>query len=293
MEIARLEHTATLLNDGKVLVAGGNAATAELFDPASGAFTSTGSMETARTGHTATLLNDGRVLVAGGGTATAELFDPKTGKFTSAGEMMASRINHTATLLTSGEVLIAGGTDSSGTALGELFDPATNTFVPTATGGTQALHLAAVLLQDGKVLLAGGEVTEDVSGGSTRCCIFGPVSVTNAGLFDDASSSFFAAGGMSASRSSHTATLLSTGEALIAGGATIATKAVGSSAVTTVQPLASAELFNPASGTFGPTGSMTTPRAMHTATLLGNGEVLVVGGVGTKRNALATAELFQ
>ncbi len=298
MEIARIGQTATRLNDGRVLITGGkntsgDLATAETFDPARGMFAPTGTMANARVGHTATLLNDGRVLVAGGGTATAELFDSKTGQFTPAGDMVASRIYHAATLLLKGEVLIAGGTDSSGTALGELFDPATTSFTPTATGGTQALNLAATLLQDGRVFLAGGEVTVMISGGSTRCCISGPVSVSLATLFDSSSMGFSAAGDMSASRASLTTTLLSRGDVLIAGGATITTKAVGASAITTVQPLASAELFNPVSRTFAPTGSMRTARAGHTATLLGNGKVLVAGGIDTNGNALASAELYQ
>jgi hypothetical protein len=293
MGTARAGHSATLLNDGRVLVAGGGTASAELFDPSSGTFARTGDMGTARVGHTATLLKDGRVLVAGGGTASAELFDPTTGHFLSASNMVASRSYHTATLLSTGEVLIAAGTDSGGTALGELFDPGTNSFVPTATGGTQSLHLAAALLPDGKVFLAGGEQTVVVSGGTTRCCVSGPVSSALAILFDNNASSFSAAGDMSTSRSSLTLTLIPNGEVLIAGGAAINTKAVQTKAVTTVQPLASAELFNPASGTFSTTGSMTTARTEHTATLLSNGKVLVVGGVDANDNVLSSAELFQ
>jgi WD40 repeat protein len=293
MGTARAGHSATLLNDGRVLVAGGGTATAELFDPASGTFVPTGSMGTARAGHTATLLSDGRVLVTGGGSATAELFDAKTGQFVPAGDMFASRSYHTATLLSSGEVLIAGGTDSNGTALGELFDPTDDSFVPTATGGTQALHLAATSLPDGRIFLAGGEETVVlVSGGGNRCCISGPVSVAVALLFDHTSLSFSAAGGMSTSRSRLTVTFLGNGRVLVAGGANISTKAFQPSAVTTIRPLATAELFNPASSTFGATGSMITARAEHTATLLGNGKVLVAGGADANNNILATAELY-
>lgn len=304
MATARAQHTATLLNGGKVLVAGGAdtsgnpLASAEIFDSVSGTFSPTLPMATPRIGHTATLLNDGRVLIAGGenttgALASAEFFDPATGQFTSAGNMTASRNFHTATLLSSGKVLIAGGTDSNGTALGDLFDPGTATFTQTATGGTQALRLAAALLQDGRVLLGGGELTVMISGGSTRCCLSGPVSVATAALFDSGSSSFFATGDMTASRTSHTATLLSGGKVLIAGGAKISSIASGSTVVTTAQPLASAEFFDPVSGTFAITGNMTTARYKHTATLLGNGKVLLVGGIDANGNALATAELFQ
>lgn len=314
METARYLHRATLLTDGTVLVTGGShatgaLATAEIFNPSTGMFTPTkGSMETARVGHTATLLNDGtgRVLVAGGGTmpgvvsfpvtdpgtASAELFDPKSGEFTPAGnDMSAKRIYHTATLLPNGEVLLAGGTNT-GSALGDLFSPASAMFTATTTGGTTALHLAAALLQDGSVLLTGGELLGtpcgNIEGGFW-------ISIKNALLFNDGDMSFTETGDMSTPRTSHTATLLTGGEVLIAGGAR--GQAICNLKKSTYDPVATAELFSSASGTFTPTGSMEHPRAGHTATLLGNGKVLLVGGfTGTgivAGNVLATAELFQ
>ena len=117
----RDRHTATLLQDGRVLVVGGGGegyasrTSVELYDPATGTFSRTGSLKTGRWLHTATLLSDGRVLIAGGRSpndstyASAELYDPRTGKFTSTGSMKASRQQHTATLLPDGRVLIAGG----------------------------------------------------------------------------------------------------------------------------------------------------------------------------------------
>src|SRR5438094_3413518 len=149
-----------------------------------------------------------------------------------------------------------GGTDSSGTALGDLFDPATATFSPTATGGTQALWLAAVLLQDGRVFLAGGELTTLISGGSTRCCLFGPNSFALGILFRASDESFFAAADMSTSRAFHTATRLGDGEVLLAGGANVHSYVLNGTYVhTSVTPLASAELFNPTSVTFTYTGN--------------------------------------
>ena len=308
MGTARAGHTATLLSNEKVLVVGGDdasgnsLATAEIYDPVNGTFTPTGSMKNARVGHTATLLNDGRVLVAGGGTATAgvigggtataELFDPNAGQFApAAGDMIAARSFHTATLLASGEVLLAGGTDNTGAnALGDLFNPTTGAFTATATGGTTALHLAASLLRDGRVLLTGG----DDSGGPF-CTITGPTltSLANAILFDNTGATFSETGDMTASRESHTATTLSGGEVLIAGGALIFSECRGGMGHSTFTSQASAEPFDPTSGTFAATASMTAARSGHTATLLVSGKVLVVGGVDENGNVLASAELFQ
>ncbi|MGP0063424.1 MAG: Kelch repeat-containing protein, partial [Isosphaeraceae bacterium] len=121
LAIARQNHTATLLNNGMVLIAGGTnnsasaLASAELYDPATGTFSVTGSMAAPRAYHSATLLNNGMVLVAGGlnadtdlALASAELYDPSTGTFTATGSMTIARSYQTATLLNNGMVLVAG-----------------------------------------------------------------------------------------------------------------------------------------------------------------------------------------
>jgi Galactose oxidase, central domain len=133
-------HSATLLLNSKVLIAGGGSASAELYDPSTGTFAATGNMITPRQRHRATLLYDGRVLIIGGflnngnsPLASAELYDPSTGIFTVTGSMLTPRGWHTATLLYDGRVLVAG----AGTP--ELYDPATGTFAPTgAYAGTYA-----------------------------------------------------------------------------------------------------------------------------------------------------------
>jgi hypothetical protein len=165
MAVGRESHKATLLSDGKVLVAGGTlflnildrvTATAELYDPATGTFSPTGSMTTPRQDFTATLLPNGKVLVAGGfdnsgrALATAELYDPASGTFTLTGSMAAPRTGHTATLLPNGKVLVAGGFTA------ELYDPATGTFSFTGGLATARTGHTATLLQSGQVLVIGG-----------------------------------------------------------------------------------------------------------------------------------------
>ncbi|HLY43080.1 MAG TPA: kelch repeat-containing protein [Terracidiphilus sp.] len=285
----RAAHTATVLANGKVLIAGGYdgtevLATAELFDPATGTFTPTGAMNTPRFQHTATLLSNGKVLITGGTNslawlsgageegdlATAELFDPDTGTFAPTGTMSEVRIDHTATLLANGKVLVAGGTADN---VAELFDPATNSFSSTTgqliTGGRWGC--TATLLNDGRVLIAGGRDDENW---------WDALPLEMVELFDPTTETFTAANSMAGARFDHTATLLQNGEVLLAGGFN-------------GQPIAAAELFDPASGSFSTTGTMNVSRAEHTATLLGDGTVLLTGGFTyATPGSISSAEVF-
>lgn len=295
----RFSATATLMKSGKVLLVGGKGvggelATAEVYDPATQTFAATtGNLSNARAYHTATLLNDGTVLVTGGldpvgdpiGTpvASAEIYDPATGSFTLlAASMSTGRFFHTATLLGNGKVLIAGGLSGNGTssAATDLYDPATKTFTPTGNMTAARAGHVATALQSGKVLLTGGAAT------------FGGDSTATAELYNANTGSFTATNPMIGSRSAHTATLLNNGQVLVAGGSSLFYGAGGESS-----SLSSAELFDPATGNFTATADMTAIRESHTATLLGDGQVLVVGGSNgtlgyTPTTVLATAELY-
>jgi WD40 repeat protein len=167
MGSVRAAHSATLLSNGKVLIVGGydgaaSLASAELYDPATGAFTPTSPMTVARSYHTATVLSNGRVLIAGGSPSDTrcELFDPTAnggaGAFTLTGSMYYARSSHAATLLSGGinaKVLIVGGSTSR---YAELYDPVTGTFSLTNPLTELRTYLTATLLEDTRVLLAGG-----------------------------------------------------------------------------------------------------------------------------------------
>ena len=285
MTTAREGAVAAPLPDGDVLIAGGSnggvLSSAELFDPASDTFSSAGvgSMGTARASAAAAPLPDGRVLIAGGILdgfilSSVELFDPASNTFSSAGvgPMTAPRYGAVAAPLPDGRVLIAGGVaDGAVVASAELFDPATSTFSSAGVGSmSTARHLAAAApLPDGRVLIAGGL---SASGGSV---------LSSAELFDPASNTFSSAGvgPMITRRQGPVAAPLANGKVLIAGGF----NGLGTT-------FASAELFDPASGTFSSAdvGSMSSPRALAVAAPLPDGEVLIAGGFP----AGASAELF-
>jgi large repetitive protein len=276
MSVARYGPTATLLDDGRVLIAGGGHspidvggapdASAEIYDPSSGRFERTrGDMQVAgRSHHTATLLRDGRVLIAGGeDLASAELFDPKTETFAGIGNMPVERSYHTATLLKSGKVLIVGGVqrELKGIDSALLFDPTTSTFLVAGTLTANRREHSASLLSDGRVLIAGGS-NDDPSVGF----------LNTAEIYDPSTGGFSLTGMMLKARSGHTATVLPNGSVLISGGTGRDTRSFD------VIRLSESDLFDPATGRFTPTGSMVTARSGHTATLLPDGLVLIVGG---------------
>jgi IPT/TIG domain-containing protein/Kelch motif protein len=290
---ARDSHTATLLESGQVLLAGGEGspcppcnttATAELYDPSTGRFQPTGSMSVERESQSATQLKDGRVLIVGGvrsldggfhweALQTAEIYDPGAGTFSRTGNMNEPRYFHAATLLADGKVLVTGGVGNNSLASAEVYDPATGSFTPTGTMMLQRHWHSATLLPDGKVLVSGG------------------LRETTAEIYDPVSGLFTPAGSMSTSRSLHSATLLLSGTVLIAGGVTCFGVPLACAATATV------EVYDPTKGSFTRTADLAQARFWHTATLLPDGRVLLVGGAdssdGIHTTPLGSAEIYK
>ncbi|HBI16280.1 MAG TPA: hypothetical protein DDY20_12365 [Desulfobulbaceae bacterium] len=273
----RSNHTATLLADGRVLVAGGYRGaflnSAELYDPSTNTWSAASQLAAGRGYHTATLLADGRVLVAGGHNNTeslviAELYDPSTNTWSAAGSLTVARFGHTATLLADGRVLVAGGEHIAFLDSAELYDPATNTWSAAGSLTVARSHHTATLLADGRVLVAGGQVGWE---------ILGDIFTESAELYDPAANTWSAAGNLAAFQGHHTATLLPDGRVLVAGGVRY--------------PGNSAELYDPAANTWSAAGNLTVGRFDHTATLLPDGQVLVTGGEG-EWGRLAITELY-
>jgi WD40 repeat protein len=275
MNHGRAFATATLLPNGKVLIAGGVFNTipetfplvlssTEIYDPATNTFAaSTPNMNESRDSATATLLPNGELLIAGGVNFTfnllssTEIYDLTTNTFAaSTPSMNQPRGNATATLLPNGKVLVAGGVDVRGscsncssTASTEIYDPASNTFAASTPSMNQARAGAtATLLPNGKVLIAGGSIT------------FG----TSTEIYDPATNTFAASTPtMNEARNSATATLLPNGKVLIAAGSF---------------PVSSKEIYDPITNTFGASSPAPLSLGSATATLLPNGKVLIAGG---------------
>lgn len=286
--------TATLLNNGKILIAGGRDSvaaitltSAELYDPATGKFTLTGSMSENRFVHSATRLQNGKVLMVAGWSnkvvdgvqttpqdaQTNEIYDPVTGEFSIAGALAPTRYAHTATLLGNGKVLVAGG--NAARTVGALNNADLYTPDPTGTGpGTfnpappmtvAMAYRTATLLDNGKVLIAGGDLGTNDSGTEL------------AELYDPSTNTFIAtSGAMTVPRHGQTSTRLANGQVLITGGRQITTE------------LATAEIYDPVLNEFRPTSSMAVPRAHHTAADLENGSVLIAGG----KSSATSTELY-
>jgi WD40 repeat protein len=265
----RSGHSATLLPDGKVLIAGGMRRnqdfykSAELYDPASGKFQLTDEMHERRVGHIAVLLRTGKVLIAGGwvgydGTDSAELYDPASAKFTTISKMTTRRGRPSATLLPDGDVLIVGGevSDNVPVASAEVFHVNTLSFQPTGSMHHTRVAHTATLLNDGQVLIAGGYT------GSV---------MASAELYDPKSGRFTETGSLLTARCKHTAGLLPDGRVLIAG---------GSDNRGWHGNLNSTEIYDPKTGRFMPASPLNDSRFKlpDEAVRLSSGKLLIAGG---------------
>lgn len=318
MSVERAAHQATLLRTGQVLVTGGCAApgcenilaSAEVYDPERGSFEGVARMTMPRASHEAIALSDGSILVSGGwtgsrSTSTAEIYDPVADSWTSVGEMTRARMSHNAVMLPDGRVLIVG-------ASAEVFDPATGAFSPLGPMVPDGGSYLPVLLADGRVLVTGGES----EGGEI---------LRSAQIFDPETGKFERTGSMAVGRVKHAGALLPDGRVLIAGGSDTrgfrgrfasteiydpgtgefrpgpemrwgrhkirdAVAVLPSGAIVVAGGAVRPELLDPTDDVFvAAAGELGGPQMFATATVLGDGEVLVLGGYDDRTRPSAAA----
>ena len=275
MSSPRADHTATLLQDGRVMVAGGVSgqdilSSSEIYDPNLGSWSATGAMATARGYHSAIRLPDGTVLVAGGATliggfavtiSSSEIYDPATGSWTSTASMNVARSSFALVLLNNGKVMAIGGFDAQGrfVVACELYDPTTSTWSYTGALNTGRASLTfrsqVVKLTDGRVLVEGGIDPSHLSS-----------LLSSAEIYDPQTEVWSFTGFMNIRRADHTGTLLPSGKVIVGGGDSL-------------QPSTS-EIFDPSTGTWTMSSKMTEFRISDTASSLLDGRVLVVGPIG-------------
>jgi hypothetical protein len=325
MPTARQFHTATLLNNGQVLVAGGcqpaaaceaddaNALfTAELYNPSTGTWTPTGNMPSGRFGHTATLLANGEVLVTGGYSTnsirilkSALLYNPSTGTWSDTGNMTAARIYHSAALLPNGEVLVSGGETKltrdipeSPTNTAEIYNPSTGTFTATGSMNDARFGSQLTLLQNGDALIAGGGTGDTgctaeffsngqwtltslladcgVSQDSAALLPSGNVLIASGAnsQFYNPSTNVWQSTIGAANLNVGPLALLATGEVLLAGETPVLIAGEPSPPASS----SAAALYDPSTNEWTPTGSLEQALDGLTLTPLSNGKVLAAGG---------------
>ena len=294
MSFARGTHTATLLPDGRLLIAGGDDGSgrldaiidvAELYDPSTDRWEPGGVMGRQRTQHSAVLLNDGRALLVGGaGVVQAkideqgieqplietDIFDPASDTWSFTGETSTPRDGLAATLMSDGSVLIAGGDDGSGTdtsvlASAEVYDPSTGQWSAAGSMSQPRQGHSLVALDNGTALVAGGDAGDDP--------------FQSVEIYDPSSGAWSSAADMADARERFAAVALQDGKVLVVGGGG------------TDGRLASAELYDPGSGAWSSAAEMSTPRLKPAAVVLQDGKVLVVGGLGAGQ-FLGSAEIY-
>jgi N-acetylneuraminic acid mutarotase len=275
----RTKHTATLLRNGNVLIAGGTdargkaLASVEIYDPRTNGVMPVASMGTARLDHTATLLPNGNVLVTGGldapfpssSLASAEVYDPSMNGWSSVAPMIGSRARQTATLLADGRVLVVGGVSitlrESGIfpnrpASAEIYDPRSNQWSTTAPMSYYRLGPTSTRLADGRVLIVGGRGEDGI--------------LKSTEIYNAIEDRWISGAPMAVARYDHVAALLPDGDVFVAGGS-------GQEPNFLPITLTSGEIYDPRTNLWVTVASMAAVDAVNTATLLRNGMVLVVG----------------
>lgn len=286
MPASRTGHTADLLANGKVLVAGGNggapANSAVLFDPAAnggaGAWSATSNtLGTGRFQHRSVVLASGKVLLVSGRdgattsveVASAELYDPAANAWSSGGALSSAAYDHGVARLPDGKVLAFGGTNTGSNVVhsnGQFYDPALNGWSNAPGLAHPRSSPTLTRLLDGTLLLVGGAGPR------------GAVAVTES--FDPATGGWSAAGSLIGPRQLHQASLLPNGKVLVTGG------------FGTAGDLASAELYTPATRTWEAAPTMAAVRSEHTATVLADGKVLAAGGWASSTTVGASTALY-
>jgi len=265
MATARNSFTATLLTNGKVLVAGGaNGVSSELYDPATGQWSATGNLGVQRSIHIGVRLLNGKVLIAGGLGAnvtrlsSAELYDPETGSWSPTGSLSVARQSPAAVRLTDGRVIVVGGSTTAGASdTAEIYDPATGAWSPAGTMSVRRASTGVALLPNGKVLVAGGQSLVAGADSSNR----------TAEIYDPGTNTWTLTGELVTPRPVVNAVALANGTVLIAGG--VAADGF---------PTSNCEIYNPVTGRWSATGNLPGVRFVHTLTLLPHGHVLAAGG---------------
>jgi hypothetical protein len=289
MNKARSFFVAVQLLNGNVLVAGGfdgsipNAIfpDAEVYNLHTGAWTTIAPMNTARAAPVALRLEDGRVMVVGGADenfnflASAEIYDPSTGTWSLTAPMNDAHFeDFPAVLLPGHKVLVAGGNGSDGppTNSAEIYDEATNTWTPTGSMNVARSEFVNAVLYDGRVLVAGGAAADETP-------------IASAEIYDPVTGTWTLTGSMNTARNDPTLIRLQDGRVLVAGGG------MGSEEL---PRYASAEIFDPSTGQWTPTGSMTAPRSEteYAGKLLRDGRVLVAGGHTAPHTPVSSADLY-